>query len=418
MANVRRVLVALLLMTATTVSTGPAAAAKPGPTFTRPVSAIPGCAGGCFEPTVTVDRKGRIFVTSSGAGELAVSSDGGETFLLRSPPPFPPGVISPTMSRGDAIVQTSPSGRLYFSALVLDSGGGGVQVAWSDNGGKTWGSNVLVALISTSPTVSMVADRQWIAFGNRPGVVYLSYSQIPTGLWVLRSTDGGATFPQFARAVGVEGRGTIGQAGPVIRGPSGRLYLPHFTQFTADHADRGLSLVQVATSDDDGKTFVQRDAFQSPGQNSAGGGFPVLSVDRAERLSLVWWRGEGITLVTTSVDRGKTWTKPVAVAPFTASDWTCPWIASTRSSVDVLAFDTTASGPRGLTFSRRPARGGSFASTTVAGQIESMGGGKCNTDFAYHAYTPGGCAVVPWADRVQGVLVSVERTRGSAGCGR
>jgi hypothetical protein len=203
-------------------------------------------------------------------------------------------------------------------------------------------------------------------------------------------------------------------------GPSGRLYLPHFTQLTADHADRGVSLVQVATSDDDGKTFVQRDAFEAPGgMDSAGGGFPVLSIDRAERLGLVWWRGGGSTLVSTSIDRGKTWTKPVGVGPKAATSWTCPWIATPANNIDVLAFDADGDGPRALQFSRRRVSGGSFASTTVARHIESMGGGKCNTDFAFLAYTRGGCAIVPWADRVQGVLVSIEKSTvaGSTRCG-
>jgi len=394
LGHVLRFGLAALVAAAPALVSGGGRASAASFVFDAPVPAITSCANGCYEPTVAVDGKGRIFATVGAGDRMAVSRDGGRHFRPTAPPPDLPEEGGGR--GGDAIVQTAPSGRLYYSILANN----GIQVAWSDDGARTWGSNTVVSLVSASPTASFVADRQWLAFGRRPGEVFLSYSQIPTGLWVLRSTDGGRTFPQFTRASPVEQRQDIGQAGPAVVGPSGRVYLPYFAGLGGD----GPTRLVVATSDDSGKTFVERVAYDGHG-GAAGGGFPILSVGKHEELSLTWWLGGGMTFASQSRNRGATWRLLRDVGPEGATTWTCPWVATHGKSMDVAAFRSDRSGPRDLVFTRLT--GARAQAVTAASNIAPSSG--CNTDFAIIAYTKSGCAILPYFDAKEGVLVARQR---------
>jgi hypothetical protein len=291
-----------------------------------------------------------------------------------------------------------------------------IQVAWSDDGGETWGSNIVAEIASTSPQAVVVADRQWLGFG-RGRTVYLSYSQVPSGLYVLRSDDGGHSFPRFTRAVGTEQRGTIGTAGPVVVAASGRLLLPYFADVTPTNPSSGS--VRVALSDDGGTTFTPHDVFRAPSGNGAGAGFPILSLDGRGRAWVAWWGGKSSTMVSTSTDDGERWSGAIDWGPPGAAGWTCPWIATPGTTdVDLLAYAPRSDRKGGWTYDVVFARGrqdeprGRVGRATIARAVTAFAtGNPCNTDFANFAVRPEGGVAIVFVDARHEIYVAEEQRR-------
>lgn len=355
--------------------------------------ALHGCAGNCYEPSIAADRMGRLFVTSGSGGAIGVSSDGGRSFSRR---PAPPALV-PGSSFADAIAQVAPDGRLFFSALVMYGGPVLVQVAWSRDGARTWGSNVLVGTSGIPSTPA--PDRQWLGFGL-DGAVYLSYSQIPTGIWVLRSDDGGAKFATSTRATPNEGRATLGQAGPVVVAPDGKVVVPFFSQ---PPTPRG-GAVRLAVSSDRGKTFTLSDVVSAGPNRSEGGGFPIFSSGPAGRRWVTWWDGAS-TAVATSSDGGRHWSPPKFWEPQSPS-WSCPWIAGRSDGrADVLWYASGASATD-VVFARGDDRGARTIVSVARGI--PLFGSTCNTDYGHFVLQSHDCAAVVYATR-SAVWSSVER---------
>lgn len=390
MTSVNRTRIALVAVATIAGSLAPARGAPPS--FNASVTALKGvCGGSCYEPSIATDRASRVFVTSGRGDQIGVSTDGGATFTTIPGPPLRIGVFS-ARSLGDALVQTAPSGRLYFSNLFAH----GVQVAWSDDAGATWGSNVFVSLARGEAVV--VPDRQWLGFGAG-GTVYLSYSQVPSGIYVLRSDDGGATFPTFARAAATEERQTIGQAGPVVVGPSGVVYLPYFVQTVTG---RGPAKVAIAVSSDGGRSFGTIDAYvSSPGEASFTG-FPILSAGADGHLWAAWSSVRSGPLVTGSTDGGATWAEVINWAAPDSNGWTCPWIEGRSDHVDVLMYRPHA-GVSDVVFARASlpgaATGQGIEHVTLATDLHQLSTrNTCNTDYGSFATGPDGCVAVVWSD--------------------
>ena len=429
-------LVGALAWPAALVTYAPARAAG---TFSGPVVALSNpCPSQCFEPTVAVDHQGRIFVAvgydtpaSAGGGRLGVSTDGGHHFTYR---PTPPNPAPAGTFVGDAAVVVAPSGRLYYYAIVGAGNGTpvplwfyGVEVAYSDDGARTWASNALVSLPGPHPAAMVVPDRPWLGFGVGR-TVWMSYNQQDTSELVLRSDDGGRTFPQVAAATTTPERGTWGQAGPVVYDPgSGRLYLPYLTQAEPGQAaSRRRSAVRVAVSADGGRSFVPHDVYR-PASAPVGEGFPILSVDPSGRLSAVWasYNGTSTTMVASSGDHGVTWSSPSVWAPpepGASPTITCPWIASLSSATDVMAYHYAGKSIDAWFATAVPKARPAWSALArgigvISGSANS--GAACNTDFANFAIAPDGCAVAVWADPKVGVLVSSQTASpGSRSCGQ
>ena len=416
-------LVGALAWPAALVTQAPARAAG---AFSGPVVALSRpCPSQCFEPTVAVDRQGRIFVAvgydtaaSPGGGRLAVSTDGGRHFSYR---PTPPNPAPAGTFVGDATVVVAPTGRLYYYAIVGAANGTpvplwfyGVEVAYSDDGARTWASNALVSLPGPHPAAMVLPDRPWLGFGAGR-TVWLSYNQQDSSELVLRSDDGGRTFPQVAVATTTPERGTWGQAGPVVYDPrSGRLYLPYLTQAEAGQAASGRrSAVRVAVSTDGGRSFASHDVYR-PASAPAGEGFPILSVDRSGGLSAVWatYNGTSTTVIAYSADHGVSWAPPstwTPPEPAASPTITCPWIASSSSATDVMAYHYDGKAIDAWFATAVPKARPAWSPLAlgigvISGSANS--GAACNTDFADFAIAPDGCAVAVWADPKVGVLVS------------
>ena len=329
---------------------------------------------------------GRLFVADGSSSPIGVSEDGGNTWSVVPPPP-PASDWRGTW--GDTILQVAPSGRLYWSALFLSQGFvlEGIQVAWSDDGGKTWAGNVHLGPAEMTPQV-VAPDRQWLGFAP-DGSVYLTYNQVPSGIWLARSDDEGRTWTSWTRAAPVEGRkGGIGQSGPPVVDSSGRVFVP------ACEGDWQRTL--VLRSDDKGATWAS--AAVEGGCSwfpilAVGAGSVVLSVQPAEAL------------VSVSTDGGVSFPAPKSWgSPATSSGWP---ILTPDGKLILAWFKDEGDGVAVLHVSRGvgSARDADIAVVSVHGGTE--GNTAALTDFASAALLPDGSLAVVFAKDNQ-VLVAVE----------
>ena len=367
---------------------GTPAAAAFGEAVALPIA----CRYSCYEPSVARDGAGRLVVSDGVTADLAVSLDGGVTWAPVASPPMPgPGPGFQT----DVLVQASPSGRLYYSALLfrtLPGNGGvleGLQVAWSEDGGQTWPVNVHLSLL-TDPTAGVYSpDRQWLGFGEGE-TVYLTYNQIPTGIWIARSDDGGKTWGGWTRAAPLEGRmGGIGQSGPPLVDAEGRVLVP-----ACSLADES---VRVFVSEDGGRTFAGRVAG-TPGSGCSW--FPILEAGPSGALHLATHDGAGGILVTTSTDGGATWTPSAA---WGAGAIAAPWIEEASDGSLVVAWfehhgkDATLHVTRG-TPQEGPQSDAALGTKARGGNTRSSAG----TDFAHFVLGDADAVQATWADLQEG----------------
>lgn len=365
--------------------TAPASAdaAAPGVSFAPPVAAVEECAYTCFETSVAIDGAGRLFATGGSTGPLGVSEDGGATWGTLDPPPLD----DPSARQSDVLLQASPSGRLYYSALVIRSTpvGGflleGIQVAWSEDGGATWGGNTLLGPVSDPAAAGVVLapDRQWLGFGEGE-TVYLTYNQIPTGIWAARSDDGGRTWTGWTRALPLETRGGIGQSGPPVVGSDGRVHVAGCAPA------RG---VVVASSGDGGATWSLATAAQ--------GGcswFPIPAAGNDGAVHVAYQDGAGDVFVVTSVDGGPTWAEPVQWARGATSS---PWLVPAGNWTLAVAWYEEDGDSSTLRFARGTADGPASTATVAEGVKGPAQRTTANTDFAHFVLDAGGKAVAVWS---------------------
>ena len=357
----------------------------------------------CYEPTIAADPMGRLFVADGSTSAVAVSEDGGATWEQRSPPPLPAAVADPRFAtfQGDVLLQVAPDGRLYWSALLIVNPGGafhleGIQVAWSDDGARTWAGNVHVSPATATPQV-VYPDRQWLGFGA-DGTVYLTYNQLPTGIWSARSDDEGATWTAWTRAAPLEDRLGLGQSGPPVVDSQGRVFVPA-CRLVEPPVEGAVGTTMVYRSDDRGATF-RGTAVDAPCS-----WFPILTVLPDDRLVLATQPG-GIS-VTVSADRGDSFGEARSWGgdPTTAA----PWPLATADGGLAVAWFSDDGATADLHVTRGTAAGGP-AETAVAGTADGSGTTRtqARTDFASAALLPDGRLAVVWVDGNQAV-VAVQR---------
>lgn len=336
----------------------------------------------CFEPTIAVDAEGRIFVANGRTSPLARSDDGGATWTTLDPVPLPFGLPVPGYQR-DVFVQVAPSGRLYYHALVAAGPPSpatadvvGIQVAWSEDGGGSWAGNVLLSQAEHPDAPLSGADRQWLALGEE-GRAYLSFNQIPTGIWTAASDDGGATWGMWQRAIPFEDRNNFGQSGAPVVDASGRVALP---------ACAGVGPL-VYVSDDAGASY-ERSAEHPPGPCAS---FPQLVALSERQLALVWV-ASGDVLVSLSPDAGGTWSEPTT---WGTDAFLGPWPVAETQGGFAVAFFASDGGGIALRLARGNASAPPVSDVTLAEGFTTFP--SAPTDFAHATALPDGGVAVTWA---------------------
>ena len=261
------------------------------------------------EPRVVHDSLGNLYAAAiqgvPGGVDVWKSYDSGKSFTYLGQPDgtqvlATTGLTTGTgLGGGDEDLAVGTSGNVYMNSLWL----GSTTQASSFNGGSTWIVNPLSSDIPAD-------DRQWIAsYGNN--TLYLTYKQLGTllngtvSIVVVKSTDGGITFPQITQVTTPVTGVQPGDQGNIVVDPrNGNVYTVFFDQTSTQ--------VYIARSTDSGITFDLKLVYQGPADTSLAHVFPAIAVDEGSNLHIVFSDGVN-TYLTTSRDLGATWSHVVRV---------------------------------------------------------------------------------------------------------
>jgi len=275
--------------------------------------------------TLYVNAPVGLFSTIPGSPSDVFRSDNGGTSWTK----LPASLKANLPGGGDSDIAVSADGTLAETDLWLGSS----TVATSSDKGQTWLANPLQGELGS--------DRQWVT-ATSGGRVYHVVHQIPTGLWVSRSVDGGLTYPQHNLAASVlDQTGCICPPGNMVSEDGG---------LTGDKVGGVYSTstggVGFYRSVNGGLTFTNT----SPGPASSAttsNAFPSVADGGNGKLAVVWEADTGSSTVwlNTSNDFGATWGTPRQIV--TSGTSLYPWVAYQGSKIAVSLYHTSASGNPG-----------------------------------------------------------------------
>src|SRR4051794_26891759 len=254
------------------------------------------------------------------------SDDGGASWQL-----LPAGLKANFPGGGDSDISLDPqTGALAETDLWL----GSATVSKSTDRGQTWTANPLQGVV--------VQDRQWVAQGGG-GVVYHLTHQIPLGLVVSKSVDGGVTYPvSTVGATPVDQTGCICPPGTLIAEGATTLGTGDKVGFVYATSTGG---VKFARSTNGGLTFSN--VVVGPASSGdTGAAFPVVANAGGNKLAAVWLEDDGtsssLIKYAQSSDWGATWSAPRTLVSAGASVY--PWVAAQGSKVAISLYHTSTSG--------------------------------------------------------------------------
>ncbi len=323
--------IALVAAGALLAGPGPAQAAS----FAAPVVVTGDDLG---EPGIDLAKDGTIYINAP-AGLLSDlpgspspvfrSTNGGASWIKT---PF--GQRADLPGGGDSDISLDPAtGKIYMTDLWL----GSATVSFSSDRGQTWTANPVQGVV--------VQDRQWISTpGN--GIAYHLTHQIPAGLIVSKSVDGGLTYPiSTVGATPADQAGCVCPPGNLIsRAGGGALGTSDKVGFVYSTSTGG---VNFARSINGGLTFSQSTVSPASDADTAQA-FPVVADAGNGRLAAVWLEDIGNTSrirYAGSANWGSSWSPPRTLVASGASVY--PWVAAAGSKVAVSLYHTAASGTAG-----------------------------------------------------------------------
>ena len=255
------------------------------------------------------------------------SGDAGATWVQT---PF--GLRAAFPGGGDSDISVAPDGTLSWTDLWIGSS----TVGSSTDKAQTWLASPLEGTV--------LQDRQWVA-GVGNGRVYHVTHQIPAGITVSQSVDGGLTYPNRVIAAT-----PLDQTGCVC--PNGNLIAENGGGLLSDKVGliyyTSTGMVKFARSTNGGTTFTST-VVKPAGNADTGAAFPIVANAGNGKLVAVWQevvagrQGVGGTSkigFNTSNDWGATWGTPRLIV--TTGTATFPWVDARGGKVAVSLFWTSA----------------------------------------------------------------------------
>ncbi len=251
------------------------------------------------------------------------STNGGASFVQT-----PVSLRALAHGGGDSHMAIDPNdGTLYWTDLWL----GDSTVGQSKDKAKTW----IVNPFGGPP----VHDRQWIATPGG-GRVYFIQNQLPGGLILSRSLDGGLTYQPVRHAATL-----LDQTGCIC--PPGYMVVDGTSALNDKVAiifGTSLGGVKVARSLNGGLTFEVTEV--SPGQGGVDtvASFPIVAKAGGSRLVAVWLEvlnNSSRVKMSKSTNWGATWSVPRTIV--NSGTPVFPWVAAKGSKIAVSLFHTTTS---------------------------------------------------------------------------
>lgn len=286
------------------------------------------------------------------------SRDGGKSWtgqLLPGYPGGPPSILSGTYTvGGDPSVVFGPEGKAYYAGLAFNRAGfggakdGTIFVARSDDGGSTWQETIVAR-----GTNGVFNDHEQITVDRASGRIYLSWtmfhgSQSP--IVVSHSSDGGVTWTEPLEVSGRETPGGFFQDSEPAVGPDGTVYVVWDENIFI--AGTYTMKIWLARSTDGGAAFGAPMLVANPvpevlhNATYRHGTYPTVGVGPTGRIFVAWadnLLGDADILLSTSDDRGATWSSPVRANDDPlgkGTDQFFPWLSVAPSGrVDIGWYD-------------------------------------------------------------------------------
>ena len=287
------------------------------------------------EPGIDVAKDGTIYVNAptgllsnlpGSPSAVFRSTDGGSSWVK-----VPDGNRANLPGGGDSDLSLDPAtGKIYMTDLWL----GSATVSTSSDKGQTWTANPFEG--------TAIQDRQWISTPGG-GIAYHLTHQIPSGLVVSKSVDGGVTFPiRTVAATPVDATGCICPPGTLISEAGGGLLGTNDkVGFVYSTSTGG---VNFARSTNGAATFSQSTVSPASDADTTQA-FPVVANAGNGRLSAVWLENIGNSSrirYSDSTNWGSSWSAPRTLVSAGASVY--PWVAASGSHVAISVYHTDASG--------------------------------------------------------------------------
>jgi hypothetical protein len=251
-----------------------------------------------------------------GCGQVtgwAYSTDRGRTFTQGDPLPG-------SNHWGDPWLVTAPDGSIYLSELRVVGGslaGLHFMKGTPTGSGVTWTPPVAMGTSGVSP------DKEAMAVDPATGHIYITFTRFSggSGIWLFKSTDGGASFT--GPTVISTGSGTQLQGSAPAIGPNGELYVAWVRNYPNENG------IGFAKSTDGGATFTVTTQIATVGDFSVSGTdrtptFPHIAVDRsggpnngniyiAYHSAHIGGGTNGDAVFMRSTNGGSTWSTPTRI---------------------------------------------------------------------------------------------------------
>jgi hypothetical protein len=292
------------------------------------------------------------------------SFDGGGTWAEDLMPGYPGGptsVLSGYDAAGDPSLAFDASGVAHYAGIAFNWTGVGGAVdgtIWhgrSEDGGLTWTQTIVArggkGIFHDHEQIA--ADR-WAEspHGNN---IYVSWTMFvgfgKSPIVVSRSTDGGRTWSAPLEVSGTVTPGGFFQDSLPAVGPDGTVYVVWDETFTLQGGTTAMRL-WIARSGDGGATFsapmLVQDVVPEVLHNAEyrHGTYPAMAVAPDGKVYVAWADnrfGDADILLTTSSDKGRTWSAPVRVNDDPVgggTDQFFPWVSiSPKGRVDIMWYD-------------------------------------------------------------------------------